>query len=66
MSHAVDPGINQTKETISQHFYWKNMRDHITCNVSTCSVCPKQKKQHKKYGLLPEKEAEYKLWEIVC
>ena len=24
------------------------MRDHITCDVSTCSVCQKQKKQHKK------------------
>ena len=60
------PGINQTEETISQHFYWKNMRDHITHDVSTCSVCQKQKKQHKKYGLLPEKEAEYKLWEWLC
>ena len=99
------PGINQTKETISQHFYWKNMRvahlnfilrpaqanifftlekrsrinalimyllfiwknmrDHITC-ISTCSVCQKQKKQCKKYGLLPEKEVEYKPWEQLC
>ena len=42
------------------------MRDHITRNVSTCSVCQKQKKQHKKNGLLPEKEAEYKLWEWLC
>ena len=39
------------------------MRDDITRDVSTCSVCQKQKKQHKKYGLLPEKEAEYKPWE---
>ena len=60
------PGINQTKETISQHFYWKNMRDQITCNVSTCSVCQKQKKQRKKYGLPPEKEAEYNPWEHLC
>ena len=36
------------------------MRDHITRDVSTCSVYQKQKKQHKKYGLLLEKEAEYK------
>ena len=26
----------------------------------------KQKKQCKKYGLLPEKEAEYKPWEWLC
>ena len=42
------------------------MRDQITRNVSTCSVCQKQKKQRKKYGLLPEKEAEYKPWECLC
>ena len=50
------PGINQTEETISQHFYWKNMRDHITCDVSTYSVCQKQKKQCRKYGLLQKKK----------
>ena len=60
------PGINQTEETISQHFYWKNMRDHITHNMYTCSLCQKQKKQHKKYRLLPEKEAEYIPWERLC
>ena len=47
-------------------FLLENMRDHITHNISTCSVCQKQKKQHKKYGLLPEKEAEYKPWEQLC
>ena len=57
------PGTNQKEETISQHFYWKNIRDHITHDVSKCSVCQKQKKQHKKYGL---KEAEYKPWERLC
>ena len=40
--------------------------DQITRDVSTCGVCQKQKKQHKKYGLLPEKEAEYKPWERLC
>jgi co-chaperonin GroES (HSP10) len=35
------------------------MRDHITRDVSICGVCQKQKKQHKKYGLLPEKKAEF-------
>ena len=34
--------------------------------ILQCSVCQKQKKQHKKYGLLPEKEAEYKPWEWLC
>jgi len=60
------PGINRTEETISQHFYWKNMRDQITRDVTTCAICQKQKKQRKKYGLLPEKEAEFKPWERLC
>jgi hypothetical protein len=60
------PGINQTEEMISQHFYWKNMRDHITRDVSICGVCQKQKKQRKKYGLLPEKKAEFQPWEQLC
>ena len=42
------------------------MRHHITRDVSTCGVCQKQKEQHKTYGLLPEKEAEYKPWERLC
>ena len=32
------------------------MRDDLTHDVSMCSVCQKQKKQHKKYGLLPERK----------
>ena len=42
------------------------MRDNITREVSTCAICQKHKKQNKKYGLLPVKEAEYKPWEILC
>ena len=32
------------------------MRDQITRNVSTCSICQKQKKQRKTYGLLWKKK----------
>ena len=60
------PGINWTEETISQHFYWKNMRDQITRNVSTCSVCQKQKETAQKVWITPRKEAEYKPWELLC
>jgi hypothetical protein len=34
------------------------MREQITNNISTCMICQTQKKQSKKYGLLPEKDAE--------
>jgi len=60
------PGINRTEETISQHFYWPKMRDQITNDVLTCAVCQKQKKQVRKYGLLPEKTAEVQPWDRLC
>jgi len=60
------PGINRTEETIGRHFYWPKMRDQITNDVSTCVVCQTQKKQIKKYGLLPEKKAEAIPWDRLC
>ena len=35
-------------------------------DVSTCTICQTQKKQSKKYGLLPEKEAEAMPWDTLC
>ena len=52
------PGINRTEETISQHLWWPKMRTFITDSVSGCAICQRNKKQRKKYGLLPEKTAE--------
>ena len=42
------------------------MRDQITKDVSLCGVCQSTKKQTKRYGLMPEKEAEFKPWERLC
>jgi hypothetical protein len=42
------------------------MRDNITKDVLTCAICQKQKKITKKYGHLPEKEAEFEPWERLC
>jgi transposase InsO family protein len=60
------PGINRTEETISQHLWWPNMRKHITVSVSTCASCQRNKRRHKKYGHLPEKEAEAMPWDKMC
>jgi hypothetical protein len=61
------PGIkNRAEETISQHFYWPKMRDQIMNDILTCAICQTQKKQSKKYGLLPEKEAEAMPWDRLC
>ena len=60
------PGINRTEETICQHLWWPNMRKHITLSVSTCASCQRNKRRHKKYGHLPEKEAEAMPWDKMC
>ena len=60
------PGINRTEESIGQHLWWENMRKHITLSVSSCLNCQKNKRCHKKYGHLPEKEAEAIPWDKMC
>jgi hypothetical protein len=35
-------------------------------DIFTCTICQTQKKQSKKYGLLPEKEAEAMPWDRLC
>jgi hypothetical protein len=42
------------------------MREQITNDVSTCAICQTQKKQSKKYGLLPEKDTEVMPWDRLC
>jgi transposase InsO family protein len=60
------PGINRTEETIGQHLWWPKMRDHITQSVRICQVCQRSKRRFKKYGELPEKEAEATPWDKLC
>jgi transposase InsO family protein len=42
------------------------MRTFITDSVSSCAICQRNKKQRKKYGLLPEKIAESTPWDKCC
>jgi transposase InsO family protein len=61
------PGINRTEETIGQHLWWPNMREHITNYVKICPVCQRNKRRQKKYGLLPPaKEAKATPWDKLC
>jgi transposase InsO family protein len=60
------PGIKRTKETLGQHLWWPKMRTFITDSVSGCAICQRNKKQRKKYGLLPEKIAESTPWDKLC
>ena len=42
------------------------MRKDIQDFVKKCSICQKNKKQKKKYGHLPEKQAEVDPWNVLC
>jgi transposase InsO family protein len=64
--HLGHPGVNRTDETISQHLWWKGMRKQITTNVTTCAVCQLNKRRSKKFGHMPEKEAEAIPWDKMC
>jgi hypothetical protein len=60
------PGINRTEETIGQYLWWPKLREQVTEFVTQCPTCQKNKKQRKKYGHLPIKEAESDPWEVLC
>ena len=55
--------MDRTEATINQHYYWPNLRDDIWSHIKICEICQKNKKQNKKYGHLPVKEAETVPWD---
>ncbi len=60
------PGETRTEQTIRQHFWWKNLRHDVHNICSTCHTCQLTKRSTKKYGYLPEKEAEADPWDVLC
>ena len=60
------PGETRTELTIRQHFTFKGLKPMVKDVCSRCSICQKSKKHTKKYGKLPEKEAEIQPWETLC
>ena len=60
------PGQNRTEETIAQHLWWPKMQEQITAFVQACPTCQKNKRKQKKYGHLPPKVAEAKIWDKLC
>ena len=59
------PSHTHMEETIKGIFYWPKMRNQIERYVKTCHDCQLSKKQHKKYGHLPPKQAETIPWQQV-
>ncbi len=60
------PGFNRTEETIAQHLWWGDMRAQIRKYCSTCPTCQRNKKDPRKFGHLPPKEAEATPWDRMC
>jgi hypothetical protein len=65
-TYLLHPGMVRTEETIRQHLYWPDMQDHVRQYIKVCDTCQRFKKQKKKYGHLPVKEAESVPWEKLC
>src|SRR5512145_1201594 len=59
-------GETRMELTIGQHYYWKNLRTSIKHVCGRCHVCQLTKPKLKKFGHLPEKEAEVIPWKTVC
>ena len=60
------PGETRTEATIRQHYTWNGLRETVQAVCSKCHTCQITKRSHKKYGHLPEKEAECRPWEKLC
>ena len=63
--YLAHPGESRTEATIRQTCTWPNLRSHVQTFCKTCRTCQLFKKQRKKYGHLPPKEAEGLPWSRV-
>ena len=63
--NLAHPGKSQTEATIRQTCMWPNLHSHIQTFCKTSCTCQLFKKQRKKYGHLPPKEAEELPWSRV-
>jgi transposase InsO family protein len=62
----MHPGETRTELTISQHYYWKNMRQTCHRICSKCTTCQRTKPKLKKYGQVSEKNPDVIPWKTVC
>ena len=60
------PGQNKTEEAVAQHLWWSKIQEPITAFVQACPTCQKNKRYQQKYGHLPHKETEVRIWDKVC
>ena len=62
-TYLLHTGMDCTEATISQHYYWPQLKDNICTHIEVCKTCQKNKKQNFKYGKLHSKEAEAIPWD---
>jgi hypothetical protein len=65
-STLMHPGETRMELTIGQHYYWKNLRTTIKHVCGRCNVCQLTKPKLRKFGHLPEKQADVIPWKQVC
>ena len=65
-NNLCHPGVVRTENTIRQHYTWRNLSQMVKDTVQKCPTCQKNKRSDKKYGHLPEKEAEATPWDKLC
>ena len=63
LSHV---GIVRLYETMSLHFYHRNMRTRIQCLVRDCDPGQRHKLPGKGYGELPPREAQLAAWQEIA
>ena len=56
-TYILHPGKVRTEATISQNYYWPQLRDNIRTHINVCTICQKNRKKNLKYGKLPAKES---------
>ena len=64
-TYLVHPGSTRMLNSIQTLMHWHGMRKDVDKFVTTCDVCQRCKKQKKKYGHLPPKQAETTPWKRV-
>ena len=63
--YLAHPGETRTYQTISKNFTWPGLASKVKSYCKTCKQCQLWKKKRKKYGELPNKDAEATPWDEV-
>ena len=63
---SCHPGETHTELSISQYFYWKNLRKTAHEIFTRYKMCQFRKRNKKQYGKLPPKDAENIPWDALC